>query len=86
MTLLKLMYHETLLSITTQVELLQCFHNIVSGQPISSVDENCKPTCFVHKTFCLNIVEYLKCECGFKQGDPFPYKEFIHYIPAEALR
>lgn len=68
------------------LEILQCLHNVVSGLPLNSEEENCKPVCFVHRVFCMNIVEYLKCDCGGQQGEAFPYKEFIHYVPADALR
>eukprot|EP01114_Cavostelium_apophysatum_P005186 TRINITY_DN1591_c0_g1_i3.p1 TRINITY_DN1591_c0_g1~~TRINITY_DN1591_c0_g1_i3.p1 ORF type:complete len:751 (-),score=178.89 TRINITY_DN1591_c0_g1_i3:1041-3293(-) len=61
--------------------LLSCLHNAIVG----GKDLICNPSCIVHRTFCMNLIEYMKCECG-TTSKPFLFQEFIHYVSADALR
>eukprot|EP01119_Soliformovum_irregulare_P017419 TRINITY_DN5178_c0_g1_i1.p1 TRINITY_DN5178_c0_g1~~TRINITY_DN5178_c0_g1_i1.p1 ORF type:complete len:459 (+),score=89.91 TRINITY_DN5178_c0_g1_i1:25-1377(+) len=64
--------------------LLTCLHNTLAGAQFNE-DKKCKPPCMVHQCFNMNIVEFMKCDCGAKPA-ALPFTEFIHYVPAVRLR
>eukprot|EP01117_Protostelium_nocturnum_P016472 TRINITY_DN6514_c0_g1_i3.p1 TRINITY_DN6514_c0_g1~~TRINITY_DN6514_c0_g1_i3.p1 ORF type:complete len:512 (+),score=143.35 TRINITY_DN6514_c0_g1_i3:636-2171(+) len=61
--------------------LLLTIHQSMSG----SFDDDKVCSCLVHESFGMKLIEFVVCECG-KKGRHAPYRQFIHYVPAQALR
>eukprot|EP01122_Echinamoeba_exundans_P005562 TRINITY_DN15714_c0_g1_i1.p1 TRINITY_DN15714_c0_g1~~TRINITY_DN15714_c0_g1_i1.p1 ORF type:complete len:600 (+),score=94.08 TRINITY_DN15714_c0_g1_i1:40-1800(+) len=64
--------------------ILNAIHNCITGAERGE-EKICNPSCVVHDSFALNVVETMECPKCKEQGEPFSYQEFVHYVPADAL-
>ncbi|PRP86598.1 hypothetical protein PROFUN_05236 [Planoprotostelium fungivorum] len=61
--------------------LLLCLHQCIRG----TFDDGGSCRCLIHRIFGMELIEFMTCSCGTVSRH-FPFRQFIHYIPANKLR